>query len=247
MTLVTEKRKSQVSLETLPSKIPLALAELLQDHSYAIDLSKDIWEFATEIGRLYDIGLNQNDLRWMMGRGWLEHAAERKRLKNQSRTFHLHGRHEFSISSCFVLTNTGLEVASRAREIVRDSSLGVAYCGFDANVRGQAGIKPRWDCACKRLYFGSILVKAFRVPSPNQTTILSAFEEENWPERIDDPLPYSPDVARKERLRYTLKSLNKHQKLPVLHFSGDGSGEGILWEPLQEDIAATSGCDDVFE
>jgi hypothetical protein len=57
-----------------------------------------------------------------------------------------------------------------------------------------------------------------------------AFEEEGWPPRIDDPLPPSPEIDAKSRLRYTIKSLNKRQKKQLIHFMGDGSGEGIMWE-----------------
>src|SRR5947207_475841 len=39
-----------------------------------------------------------------------------------------------------------------------------------------------------------LLVKHFRRPAPNQYLILDVFQEENWPERIDDPLPRLADT-----------------------------------------------------
>lgn len=229
MTTVTGKIGRPEVLANLPVKIPMALSELLQDHGYALDLSQNIWEFATEISRLQDLGINYNDLRWMIGRGWMQHAIERHPADGTCRSFDRHGCLEFSDRSCFVLTNQGIEAASQANTAARSQS---DSCPQNPPPVPQEWPRPSWDSARNRLYFGSTLVKAYRVPSPNQTTILSAFEEEEWPPRIDDPLPYSSDIARKERLRYTLKSLNKHQKVRMLHFSGDGSGEGILWESM---------------
>jgi hypothetical protein len=38
------------------------------------------------------------------------------------------------------------------------------------------------------------VVKEFKLPAPNQETILTAFQEEGWPPRIDDPLPPVPQA-----------------------------------------------------
>jgi hypothetical protein len=65
-----------------------------------------------------------------------------------------------------------------------------------------------------------------------QEAILMAFEEENWPPRIDDPLPVHPDMLPKRRLHDTIKSLNRNQKRPLIRFMGDGTGEGVRWESL---------------
>jgi hypothetical protein len=63
-----------------------------------------------------------------------------------------------------------------------------------------------------------------------QEAILMAFEEEQWPPRIDDPLPGHPDLLPKRRLHDTIKSLNRNQKNSLIRFMGDGTGEGIRWE-----------------
>jgi hypothetical protein len=94
-------------------------------------------------------------------------------------------------------------------------------------------LRPYWDHECHRLYVGKKLVKEFKLPSPNQGTVLMAFEEENWPRRIDDPLPPSAEIDAKTRLRSTIKSLNKNQKHRLVRFMGDGTGEGVIWELLE--------------
>jgi hypothetical protein len=81
---------------------------------------------------------------------------------------------------------------------------------------------------------GELVVKRFKAPAANQETILAAFEEEEWPPRIDDPLPPSPDLEPKRRLHDTINSLNRNQKKQLLRFFGDGSGMGIRWELVNE-------------
>ena len=94
-----------------------------------------------------------------------------------------------------------------------------------------AGQVPVWDCDRQELRWGGTLIKQFKVPSPNQETILAAFEEEHWPPRIDDPLPPQMDQEPKRRLHDTINTLNRNQKNALIRFLGDGSGQGVRWEP----------------
>ena len=59
----------------------------------------------------------------------------------------------------------------------------------------------------------------------NVARILDAFEEEGWPDRIDDPLPGG---RKPPRLRGAVATLNRG--LSAIKFRADGTGEGILWE-----------------
>ena len=90
---------------------------------------------------------------------------------------------------------------------------------------------PRWDGSRHELRWGRSLVKVFKSPSSNQETMLMAFEEEGWPPRIDDPLSPHPHVDPKQRLHDAIKGLNRNQKNRLIRFMGDGTGEGIRWEP----------------
>ena len=65
--------------------------------------------------------------------------------------------------------------------------------------------------------------------------ILAAFEEEGWPSRIDDPLPPQPEQDSKRRLSDTIKCLNRKQASPLIHFRGDGTGEGVVWDTIRLD------------
>jgi len=88
--------------------------------------------------------------------------------------------------------------------------------------------KPRWDRTGRKLWLGSCLVKAFPRPSGCQVLILEAFEEQGWPESIDDPLPMERDIDPKRRLHDAIKRLNRKQQCPAMSFHGNGNGEGIV-------------------
>jgi hypothetical protein len=106
---------------------------------------------------------------------------------------------------------------------------------------GSSRLRPQWDEGKRELTVGGVLVKSFHQTSRNQSAILAAFEEEGWPMRIDDPLRQLGDVDPKERLRATIKSLNRHQQSQLLRFAADGTGEGIQWHFLNvQDRALTT-------
>jgi hypothetical protein len=99
--------------------------------------------------------------------------------------------------------------------------------------------RPHWDADARLLWVGNTLVKQFTRPAPNQELILTAFEEENWPVHLDDPLPPTAEVEPKRRLHDTLKRLNQQQQA-LLRFLGDGTGSGIRWkyrDPLRPQCA----------
>jgi len=73
-------------------------------------------------------------------------------------------------------------------------------------------------------------VKQFKQPAPSQETILASFEEEGWPERIDDPLPQQLGVCEKQRLHQTIINLNRYQREELIRFFGDGTGNGVCWD-----------------
>src|SRR6056297_506533 len=102
-------------------------------------------------------------------------------------------------------------------------------------------LRPRWDRERRLLWIDDQLVKSFRRNAPTQANILDVFEEEDWPERIDDPLPWpsvsDPLVARKRahhRLRTAIQSLNQNHRIEAMSFHCDGTGEAITWRYVVE-------------
>ena len=96
---------------------------------------------------------------------------------------------------------------------------------------------PHWDAEARELRISGHLVKRFKCKAANQETLLAAFEEEGWRRRIDDPLPPVPEQLSTRRLSDTIKRLNGHQKNALTRFRGDGTGEGVTWELVEEDDA----------
>jgi len=93
---------------------------------------------------------------------------------------------------------------------------------------------PYWDADCRRLWLGEQLLKEFRQPAPNQTTLLDVFQEQGWvPSHIDDPLSRAlgeSEKSAKRRLHETISNLNRGLPTGTIRFRGDGTGQGIVWE-----------------
>jgi hypothetical protein len=203
-----------------------ALAELLKGSHYAEMTSGNSWDYAVEIHVLRRFGLSDNDLRLLVQKRFVEHAREVTTERTHGRRFKSAPDLAFAKRTCFVLTALGIakvhcrswraaeHKARRTRTNQRLTTLGV----------------PKWDAIRRVLSYGDHIVKQFARPAANQGLVLSAFEEEDWPCRIDDPLAPHPTQDVKRRLCDTIKCLNQGQLQARLRFRGDGSGEGILWE-----------------
>jgi hypothetical protein len=217
-----------------PQRVRPAILLLLQAHDYAEQLRRDAWDFAVEIQTFKEQGLTCNELRWMLFRGLVKHGVEITKGVDNQRRFRGSTGPALHRRSCFVLSPAGLKFARLTESCATDGELRVqpARILSRASSRAKRDSSPHWDATRLELRVGTRLVKAFRVPSPNQAAVLAAFEEEGWPAHIDDPLPYDPDVDPKQRLHDTIKSLNRNQKIRLIRFLGDGRGVGIRWEPL---------------
>lgn len=223
-----------------------ALQLLLEAREYAADTNRDIWDFAVEGQSLRRIGLTSADLRWLTCKGYVLHACEVTQLGEGRRSFRPCGELTFTKRTCFVLTDPGVEYtrtllnrnsAENEQSATKTRDVSKSNCAPDAN-GGTSGsqsnqLVPSWDCDYREIRFNGRVVKQFKLPSPNQEAILMAFSEEGWPPRIDDPLPPHPECDPKQRLHDTIRSLNRNQKNRLLRFKGDGTGQGVLWEPFE--------------
>ena len=95
--------------------------------------------------------------------------------------------------------------------------------------------QPHWDSHHRELWLGRGLVKKIRTSAINQERILSAFEEEHWPECVYDPLPPVGDVDPKQRLLDAVRRLNGHQLARHIHFLIVHRGERVAWRPQETD------------
>lgn len=211
-------------------RLMAALDWLKQGYDYARELGQDDWSFAVEIQLLRSEHLTDNDLRWLVCRGLVEHAGEVTALGDDARSFRATGRLRFCRKSCFVLTEAGADYY-RATYGADEAESWTSPAPPPA--QAAAGSCPCWDADRQELRFAGRVVKQFKVPAPNQEMILATFQEEAWPHRVDDPLPPLADTDPKRRLHDTINSLNRSQKQPLLRFLGDGSGQGVRWEPVE--------------
>ena len=211
-----------------------AFALLLRAFEYAEDANCDLWEFAVEIGSLRKLGLSEIDFRWLVRKGYIEHAREMTLPGDQERHFRPEGKPVFCNRTCFVLTNDGI---SNARFVTVDHSLSNDENSDLVEVNGSIVQEstPHWDEEVRELRLGGMVVKRYKWQAVNQQLVLSTFQEEDWCTRIDDPLPPQPEQDSKRRLSDTIKCLNRNQQNSLIRFRGDGTGEGVIWE-------LASGC-----
>lgn len=214
-----------------------ALASLLESVEYAAQLNRDRWDFAVEIAALRECGLSNGDLRWLLCKGWVRHAAETTRPDADARSFAPVGPLVLTDHCCFVLTPAG-EASARTdgptphfHLLPGPHSNGVSPPPVVPPPATAPTGLPLWDKDRRLLRFDSRVVKQFKVPAPNQEVILVTFQEEGWAVRIDDPLPAVPAIDPRRRLHDTINSLNRNQRAHLVRFYGDGSGEAVCWEP----------------
>jgi hypothetical protein len=88
---------------------------------------------------------------------------------------------------------------------------------------------PVWIAARHVLLCREVVVKAFPARAKCQETILGAFEEEGWPEEIDDPLPPVAESSQKDHLHDVVRRMCCGQAFPVVAFHTTGRGQQVRW------------------
>lgn len=237
------------TIRDVPERIQPALTVLLEAIEYAEQTSGNYWEFAVELDLLIALDLTLNDFRWLVRHGLVEHQREVTLEADDGRAFRPTGDLTFPDRTCFVLTDSGISfvrefygnaATDQADQALRSSTNGTDDRNGRASKHDESSAtngfsntesrSPKWDCERRMLSCGGMTVKHFRWTAENQEAILSVFEEEGWPPRIDDPLPPHAEQDSKRRLSDTIKCLNRKQSNSLIHFRGDGTGEGVVWE-----------------
>jgi len=202
---------------------------LLRAARYAEDARRSAWDFALELDTVRAQGLSDCDLRWLCCKGLIEHAVETSQPGDARRTFCKTSAIRFLLRSSFVLTPRGVRLLQM---VLPQLEKDFHALNLEPAVVAKTGQTPCWDQKRRELRLGCLVIKQFLVPAGNQELVLSAFQEEHWPERIDDPLPPVPAIDPKRRLHSTIQCLNRNQKTHLLQFHGDGRGRGLSWELL---------------
>jgi hypothetical protein len=215
-----------VSLPELPIQEPsvrAAFARLLGEFECAASLARTVWDFALELPRLRQTGLSDACLRALIAAGHVDHRVEQT-PRARHRSFRTAAGAPWPKRSRFVLTAAG---ARLARQLLQQGRLGLTDGVGPVGAAGNG--TPYWDAGVRDLWYRHSLVKHFRREAPNQEHLLDAFQELGWPQRMDDPLPRHAGVDSRDRLRDTVKSLNRCQVPLVLHFEVEVTGLGVRW------------------
>jgi hypothetical protein len=200
-----------------------ALALLWEAREDAQCFGRDVWDFALRLSDLSAVGLPPTDVRWLLVNRLVEHRIESTRSGDAARVFEPSANLALADRSCFVATGLAGAVAAPAVPPVAGRGCGAG------DPAGRA--VPLWDAASRQLLSGGRVVKRFPRPAPFQELLLAAFEEDGWPDRIDDPLPRTGGRDPDERLHDTVRRLNGHQVNRLIAFVRDGTGEGVCWRP----------------
>lgn len=224
----------------LKERIGRGCSLLFAAHEYSQNCRCERCQLAITLDELSSVGIDLADCRWMVLEGIIEHWTETTYPGDSMRSFR-RGDAILTKQSAFMLTQTGIQFLRCELQFtgISDSIEVIDLpqtidSPIPQSIVSSATIDtlPRWDALRQELWFQTKLVKQFRIPSANQITILAAFEEDGWPSRIDDPLSCHAEIDSRRRLNDTIRNLNRSRIHPVLRFAGDGSGEGILWEPV---------------
>jgi len=206
------------------SEFRQALSLLLDGARFAEDAGRPSWDFAVTVGDLYAMGMTTNAIKWLICKGYATHRAERISVHKQQRCKSLASpKFAVSKSSELILTEPGIAFVSHLH-----AAQPLTPAATDT--RSPLIKSPGWDINSRILRVGTTVVKHFKVPAGNQELILSAFEEEHWPARIDDPLPPRPALDAKRRLHDTINRLNRNQQTRLVRFKGNGNGRAVCWE-----------------
>ena len=157
------------------SSLREAFSKLAHAVACARDSGCDVWEYAIELERLLADGLWASDLRWLVNKGYVAHAAEITRPSDKKRRFRPCDNLSFGQRTCFILTESGALMAANAGLRSSDIHAGdisgefprLAHCGKAPS------IVPSWDQDRRILRVDGRIVKRYRVPSPGQEAILT--------------------------------------------------------------------------
>lgn len=204
------------------SRLSGGLPALVQAANDAMEAASDVWQYALCFQGLLANGLREDDLRWLLTCGFLEHADEQGESQTGKRDFHRVSNLSINVQTCFVLTEEGHKFV---QFLINPNQV-------DFNPPQHKETKnriPSWDAMVRKLYWQGRVVKHFQTPAPNQEQILTQFETMNWVNRIENPLSEDHDEISRLQLRETIRRLNGNQQNARIRFSGDGTGQGVCW------------------
>ncbi|MBI3861042.1 MAG: hypothetical protein HY290_04020 [Planctomycetia bacterium] len=214
-------------------KLSSGLAVLLEAYDWSRDSDFNPEQIAPEqfavgIEQLRAAGMSDTHLIWLVCRKHANHLHEFTAPGDKVRTFRDLGMN-LGPRSRFVLTDGGSEFARPiCAKRKRRNGAPVGSRVLAIHQPSSSAQRPQWNAERRQLLFDNEVIMQLTGRHGNQELILQTFEEDNWPTRIDDPLPNRKAGDQKQRLRGAVEKLNARSLIPRIHFSCDGN-EGICW------------------
>ena len=109
-----QRRFTPRGLRYWAPSIQAVLVQLAEARDYARDVGCDRWQYAVEIEGLTAAGVSVHDLWELVSNGYIEHAREITTPSDPTRRFRAGENARFGKSSCFVVTDAGLQFTTRA-------------------------------------------------------------------------------------------------------------------------------------
>ena len=82
-----DHRIGKPDFQHLPAEVQKALTHLLRAHEFALDVQLDIWQFAEPLRNLAAMGVQEPALRWLVVKGYADHAHELTTFSEANRRF----------------------------------------------------------------------------------------------------------------------------------------------------------------
>ena len=214
--------------------VKAGLSLLLKASDYALDAGCDRWQLAVAIQQLRDVGLPTLDLRWLVCKGYVEHAFEVTLPGEKSRAFRPLKTLSFQKRSCVLLSQAGIDFARTISpsSVAPEPSATPPAAEKAQRPAAEPPARPRWDAEHRKLWFKGQLIKWFRTQAGNQKLLLSAFERAGWAEEIDNPFTRESGDP-KRRLLDAVHALNRNQLVNMLRFHTDEATHS-RWETISE-------------
>ena len=92
---------------------------------------------------------------------------------------------------------------------------------------------PRYDREQCELWLGDELIHRFAPQAVNEIAVVTALEDQGWPDWIDDPLGNLADPGFAKRLHDTTSALNRMQEIQRIRFSSTAVDRKIRWELIE--------------
>jgi hypothetical protein len=224
-------RESRIPTESWPVVV-MTLRLLQESRRFADGTANEPRTFALRLNQFLAEGSNGNILRLLMGMGLVEHLIETTRPLAKRRRFRAADSMSFEERSCFVLADKGLAKAEAILAAGAESHGANREAMSNGMGSAEPPLTPRWEPGPGRLWAGRLLLHHFPRQAINLRLLLAAWQEDNWEEWLDNPLPEGAPGNAAKHLLDAMHGLNCCQspKLLRFHFETRDGSEGAWWE-----------------